>query len=218
MIRLLLTSNGFIDSPLEKDFLEMTGGKTNLKVALIPTAGDTIEWVPDTNNSTKFVAKLITENKVEKSKEYLYYKEKGHDVVIVDLKDDSEKIKEKLGDADIIDVCGGDVNYLLEWAKKSKLDTYFKDLLDKGVVYVGTSAGSCLLTPDIGFTWWEPNDPTDHVGLKITDFILIPHQKESDESKSVKKCTERKKYLQTVMDFPWKVYLLQDGQAFFHTF
>ncbi len=133
--------------------------------------------------------------------------------MVADLKDDSEKIKEKLNSVDIIDVCGGDVNYLLDWAKKSKLDTYLKNLLDKGVVYIGTSAGSCLLGPDIGFGWWEPNDPTDHVGLKITDFILLPHQKESNESENVKKYTERKKYLQTIMDFPWKVYLLQDGQA-----
>ncbi len=71
-MNLLLTSNGFIGSSLEKDFLEITGGKTNLKVALIPTAGDIIEWGPYSTDSTKFVAKLISENKVEASKEYLY--------------------------------------------------------------------------------------------------------------------------------------------------
>ena len=42
-MKLLLTSNGFIGTPLEKDFLEMAGNNTGQKVAIIPTAGDPIE-------------------------------------------------------------------------------------------------------------------------------------------------------------------------------
>lgn len=215
-MKLLLTSNGFIGSSLEKDFLEMTGNRTNLKVAIIPTAGDPIEWVPETIGSKNYVAKLIPEKK-EKNAEWLNnYKrewvEKDYDVVIADLKDDPEKIKEKLEGVEIIDVTGGDVNYLLDWAKKSKLDTYLKDLLDRGIVYVGTSAGSGLLNPDIGLTWWEPDMSTDHVGLGIIDFVMVPHQKENSD-KSEENLAKRKKYLQSVINFPWKVCLVQDGQA-----
>jgi hypothetical protein len=46
-MKLLLTSNGFINTPLEKDFLEMTEYKSNLTVAIIPTASDPIEWIPE---------------------------------------------------------------------------------------------------------------------------------------------------------------------------
>lgn len=216
-MKLLLTSNGITDPSLEKVFLEMTNGKTDLKVAIIPTASDPIEWVPEKEGSKEYVAKLIPEKKA-KNEEWLnsYKREwikKGYDVVIADLKDDPEKIKEKLENVDIVDVTGGDVNYLLDWAKKSKLDTYLKDLLDKGVVYVGTSAGSGLLNPDIGLTWWERGMLTDHIGLGIVDFVVVPHQKESDILTNEGNLVKRKKYLQSVINFPWKVYLAQDGQA-----
>ena len=41
-MKLLLTSNGFIGTSLEKDFLEMAGNIAGLRVAIIPTAGDPI--------------------------------------------------------------------------------------------------------------------------------------------------------------------------------
>lgn len=216
-MKLLLTSNGFISASLEKDFLEIVGNKTNLRVAIIPTASDPIEWVPEKEGSQEYIAKLIPEKR-EKNAEWLNsYKnkwiEKGYNVVIADLKEDPEKIKEKLKSVDVIDVTGGDINWLLDWVKKSKLDTYLKGLLNKGIVYVGTSAGSGLLGPDIGLTWWEPYMDTEHLGLGIVDFVIVPHQKENDEQSNVENLTKRKEYLQSVINFPWKVYLLQDGQA-----
>ena len=44
-MKLLLTSNGFITPSLEKEFLEMIGNTTDLRVAMIPTASDSIKWV-----------------------------------------------------------------------------------------------------------------------------------------------------------------------------
>lgn len=216
-MKLLLTSNGFRNTSLEKDLLEMTNNRTNLKVAIIPTASDPIEWIPESIGSENYIAKLIPENK-EQNTEWLngyksWWIEKGYKVIIVDLKNDPEKIKEELASVDIIDVTGGDVNWLLDWAKKSKLDTYLKDLLDKGVVYIGTSAGSGLLNPDIGLTWWEPNMSSDHIGLGVVDFVVVPHQKENDSLKNEETLINRRKYLQSIINFPWKIYLLQDGQA-----
>lgn len=215
-MKLLLTSNGLTDPAIERAFLEITNNRIGLRVAIIPTASDPIEWVPKKEGSKEYVAKLIPEKK-EKNAEWLnnYKKEwagKGYDVVIVDLKDNPETVKEILGSVDIVDVTGGDINYLLDWTKKSKLDTYLKDLLDKGVLYVGTSAGSCLLIPDIGLTWWEPGMLADHIGLGIVDFIIVPHQKEEGE-KSVENLVKRKNHLQSLIDFPRRAYLLQDGQA-----
>ncbi len=215
-MKLLLTSNGFMNTSIEKDFLELTGNRTNLKVAIIPTAGDPIEWVPESIGSEKYIAKLLpNKNNPEESNTYLYFKNNGYDVIIADLKEDPEKLKEKLESVDIIEVGGGDVNWLLDWAKKSKLDTYLKDLLNKGVVYVGSSAGSMLVNPDIGFTWWEPEEKwegTDHVGLGIIDFMFQPLHGRTDES-TVDTLIERKKYMQTVLDYPWKIFLVKDGQA-----
>lgn len=214
-MKLLLTSNGITDPAIERAFSEMIGERTGLKLAIIPTASDPIEWVPEKEGSKEYVAKLIRPNDVEerKGEDYLYFKNKGFDVIIADLKEDPEILKKKLGSVDVIDVPGGDVNYLLNWAKKSKLDTYLKELLDKGVVYIGTSAGVGLLNPDIGLTWWEPGMSSDHVGLGIVDFVVVPHQKEEDTLKNEEHLINRKKYLQSVINFPWNVYLLQDGQA-----
>jgi dipeptidase E len=214
-MKLLLTSNGFIENSLEKDFLDLIGNRTNLKVAVIPTAGDPIEWVPETEGSTTYVAKLTHPNDAEygKGKDYFYFKNKGFEVIVSDLKENPELLRKKLAGVDVIDVLGGDVNYLLECAKRAKLDAYLQELLEKGVVYVGSSAGSALVTRDIGLTWWEPAMRDDHIGFGIVDFVVVPHQSENDKEKAVGNLIERKKYMQSVTDFPWAVYVLQDGQA-----
>ncbi len=67
--------------------------------------------------------------------------------------------------------------------------------------------------PDIGLTWWEPTDTEDHVGFGIVDIVLVPHQKETDERSNEVNLVKRKEYLQALIGFPWKVYLVQDGQA-----
>ncbi len=218
-MKLLLTANGVSNPELEQVFLELTGDRKGLKIAFITTAGDNIEWIPEKEGSKKFIPKLkelTSEELIKKEKWLREYKakfeEKGHNVVFVDLKEDPAKIREALEIVDVIDVGGGDVNWLLEWAKKSKLDIYLKDILTKGVVYMGSSAGSMLVNPDIGFTWWEPESFDDRVGLGIIDFMFQPLHGGNDVSKA-KEFTERKKHLQSLVAYPWKIYLVMDGQA-----
>jgi len=141
------------------------------------------------------------------------WEKKGYSVIITDLKEDSAELRKKLESVDVIDVTGGDVNWLLDWAKKSKLDTYLKDILSKGVVYVGASAGNGLLVPDIGMSWWDPDWKLDHVSLGIVDFLVSVHNKEAELPENIEKTKERREYMQSHMDYPWKVYFLQDGQA-----
>lgn len=216
-MKLLLTSNGFIDTSLEKDFLELVGGRKNLKVAIIPTASDPVGWVPEKEGDpvSAYVAKLTHPNDSEygKGKDYNYFKDMGFEVVIVDLKEDPVEVRKKLESVDIIDVWGGDGNWLLDWAKKAKLDTYLKDILSKNVVYVGASAGSCLLTPDIGLGWWTPEWKLDHVGLGIVDFLVSSHNKEAELPANIENKKKQREHMQSLMDYPWRIYLLQDGQA-----
>jgi peptidase E len=194
----------------------MADNKVGLRVAIIPTAGDPIEWVPLKEGDTSydnFVPKLVGESNDGKGEYYDYFKNKGFDVIVVDLKEDKNLVKEKLQSVDIIFVGGGDVNYLVDWGKKSKLDNYLKDILNNNVLYIGQSAGNGLLMPDIGLTWWEPTMKADHTGFGIVDFDIVVHQKEDDELKNTEKLIERKKYYQTVTNYPWKTYLVKDGQA-----
>ena len=222
-MKLLLLAHKVSDSDFWSALLELTGGRTGLKMAFITTAGDHIEWVPEKKGSERYVAKLTELNPEERAKgdewrqnHKAKFAEKGIEMIFVDLKDDPKEVKEKLESVDIIEVGGGDVNYLLDWAKKAGLDTYLKGLLDNGVIYTGTSAGAMLPQPDIGFTWWGPEEKwvgTDHVGLGIVNFITTggPSDGEAEEE-GIKRLVERKKYLNSVMNFPWKTFLLRDGQ------
>lgn len=81
------------------------------------------------------------------------------------------------------------------WAKKAKIDEYLDNLVEKGIIYVGVSAGSVLVTPDIGLTWWNIEDSDDHTGLGIVDFIVCVHQNENDEWTNTNNIRKRKKYL-----------------------
>lgn len=218
-MNLLLTSSGLLGTSLENDFLEMIPNKDHLRVAIIPTASDPIEWIPENKGDQikENVARMLPgENEQHKKwlRSYQHeWEKRGYSVIIADLKEDPNSLKTKLENVDIIDVLGGDINWLLDWAKKSKLDTYLGDLIINGVVYVGTSAGSGLVTPDIGLTWWDPEWKLDHIGLGIVDFIVVAHQKESDDRSNIDNLMKRREYLQTIIHFPWKIYLLQDGQA-----
>ncbi len=214
-MKLLFTSNGLSNAELEQAFSELTAGRSTLKVALIPTAGDPIEWIPVAKGSKECVARPNGTHDVVNGSDYRSLVNKGYEVVIADLKEDPAKLREKLEHIDAIFVGGGDVNYLLDWAKKSGLPAYIQGLLDRDVVYVGISAGCGLLSPDIGLTWWEPGNPLglDHVGFGIVDFNVVVHQRESDEHKSQKRLLERLEYVRTHMEYPWRTYLVQDGQA-----
>lgn len=212
-MKILLTSNGITNSILEKTFQDLIGHKKNLKVALIPTASDPIEWYGPKAGGLTYKYRLVSKNKFRNHDDYKYLKKKGYKVIIADLKEGPTKLKNKLHNVDLIFVGGGDPNYLLDWAKKAKLNKYLKDLLDSGVVYVGVSAGSGLVQPEIGFTWWKPGMKLDHIGLGIVDFVALVHQKESDKLKNTKNLIKRKKHLKTIIKYPWKVYLVKDGQA-----
>lgn len=214
-MKLLLTSNGITSPEIEQAFEKLINDRTNLKVAIIPTASDPIEWILEKEGDVAPYDSVAKLTKVRDGFEnwplYLYYKNKGFDVIFVDLKEDPQSIKEKLLTVDIIDIPGGDGNWLLDWAKKSGIGEYLKDLLDNGVIYIASSAGNGLLMPDIGLTWWNKRWKLDRIGFGIINFALAVHQNENDLVKNKNNLIELKKNYQA--EFPWKIYLVQDGQA-----
>ena len=216
-MKILLTSSGIDNPELEQAFVGLTNNKKGLKVALIPPAGDPIDWIkselPGYDVIPKINEEKLNANLNKKSKTQEGYEEKGFEVVVVDLKKDIDWIKNELSKVDIIHVGGGDGNWLCDWARIAKLDTYLKDLLEKGVVFVGASAGSNLVTPSFGLGWWTPEWKESHAGLGIVDFCLAVHQKEGDERTAENKIIENREKIRKFIDFPWKVYLLKDGQA-----
>lgn len=214
-MKLLLTSNGFTSPEIEEALDKFIDNRKNLTVAIILTASDPIEWVLEKEGDIApfdSIARLTKKRELNTDGgDYKYFKDKGHNPIWVDLKDDPEIIKEQLQNVDIIDVPGGDANWLLDWAKKAELGDYLKDLLDRGVIYMASSAGNGLLMPDIGLSWWNKRWKLDHIGFGIINFCLSVHQNEEKLEESIDKITELKENYEA--EFPWKIYLVQDGQA-----
>jgi dipeptidase E len=77
-------------------------------------------------------------------------------------------------DVDALLVAGGDVLYLCHWMRQSGLADLLPDLAE--TVWVGSSAGSMVLTPEVGddFIQWRPAD-ADLSTLGVVDFALCPH-------------------------------------------
>ena len=79
-----------------------------------------------------------------------------------------------LQETDVLLVNGGDPLYLCYWMRQSGLADLLPSLRE--MVYVGLSAGSMVMTPNIGedFVRWTP--PTgDNSTLGLVDFAIFPH-------------------------------------------
>jgi len=76
-------------------------------------------------------------------------------------------------ETDALLVDGGDSLYLSHWMRQSGLADL---LLSLRAVWVGLSAGSMVMTPNIGedFVRWEPPTGGDRA-LGIVDFSIFPH-------------------------------------------
>jgi len=128
----------------------------------------------------------------------------------VDIENKSySELKRLLKDIDIIHVAGGNTFYLLQETLKSRFDKLLKELVEKGVVYSGESAGALLVCPTI-----EPvktfDDPSMAPNLKtfkalhLVDFIILPHSTKQNKEQYR---TITKKYSKN------KFILLNDRQA-----
>jgi dipeptidase E len=80
-----------------------------------------------------------------------------------------------LQETDVLLVEGGDALYLAYWMRQSGLADLLPTLRPE-TVYVGLSAGSMVMTPNIGeeFVGWKPPSGGDKT-LGLVDFALAPH-------------------------------------------
>ncbi|CAG9610584.1 Type 1 glutamine amidotransferase-like domain-containing protein [Pseudoneobacillus rhizosphaerae] len=76
-------------------------------------------------------------------------------------------------EADVLLVNGGDPLYLSYWMRQSGLADLLPSL---DAVYVGLSAGSMVMAPNIGefFVGWTPPNGGDET-LGLVDFAMFPH-------------------------------------------
>ncbi len=89
---------------------------------------------------------------------------------------------------DIIYVCGGNTFALLKYAKESEFKEQIEKLFSRGGLYMGSSAGSLILSPDIESAA-EINPDKNKVGLSdikalnFIDFAFVPHYRVSMDKK-----------------------------------
>ena len=89
------------------------------------------------------------------------------------------EIEQELNKAEVICVSGGNTFYLLEKMQTSGADKIVTQQVLAGKPYVGSSAGSVVVGPNIGMANSDdrlaaPNLKSDQ-GLGIVDFIIFPH-------------------------------------------
>ena len=77
-------------------------------------------------------------------------------------------------ETDALLVAGGDALYLCHWMRQSGLADLLPSLSD--AVYVGVSAGSMVMAPNVGedFVGWKPPTGGDRA-LGLVDFSMFPH-------------------------------------------
>ena len=128
---------------------------------------------------------ITTASIEEKNKDYFHketqiMKELGFQITEADISGMTEgKVRKLLKDTNIIYVQGGNTYHLLKCIKESGFDKVVKELLEKGVIYIGVSAGSYVAGPTIEQADWihEHNrfGLTDLTAMNLVSFLLIVH-------------------------------------------
>ena len=103
---------------------------------------------------------------------------KKHNCYFEDLDLDGkseEDLRKILKNFNTVFVNGGSTFYLLKSIRESGFDKVIKELLPKGFIYMGGSAGAYVACPSIEMALWGHQDKYDHCGLKdFTGLGLVP--------------------------------------------
>ena len=126
------------------------------------------------------LAHIITASKLEKNRDYVKkdshaLAEAGFQVQEVDIAGMTQaEVRLALKNTEVLYVQGGNTFYLLQQARASGFDKVAKELINRGVIYIGVSAGSYIACPTIEMATWEHQD-RNRVGLEdFSAFNLVP--------------------------------------------
>lgn len=167
------------------------GGFKNKKIALVPTASN------GENGWGFYKTKLDgTWNFVHSTDAVV------EDILLEDYRD--ETVMKKFENKDVIWLMGGMAGYLAYWMRRCKIDLYIKDILKKGTILVGSSAGAMVLGQTLQVSGWSISDGergSENIEpVKLVDFDIFPHYKDEYFDKIKQKYSGK------------KIYLLKDGE------
>ncbi|MBD3280785.1 hypothetical protein GF389_04650 [Candidatus Dojkabacteria bacterium] len=191
---LILTSSGqFIARNEEKVNKYLPKPLNDCKIAYITTAANRVD------------DRTYLETHEEKMDEL------GWDYTEIDIAGKTEEELTRIfSEYDIVLVEGGNTFYLLKAIRESGFEKVIKELIDQGLVYIGSSAGSYVACPSIIMAkWTNANEKfdecgiTDYTAMNLVPFLILAHMNDERE----KLLTEKKKET----DLPVKA--LTDNQA-----
>ena len=169
-MRLLLTSGGVTNPSIRDALVDLLGKPISDSSALcIPTAMYGHPSVGPGVKAWQFISGRSQNPMVD-----LGWKSVGVLELTALPSIDEERWVPLVRETDVLLVGGGDVLYLCYWMRQSGLAELLSSLTE--TVWVGLSAGSMVMTPEVGedFIQWRP--PTgDDSTLGIVDFSICPH-------------------------------------------
>ena len=129
----------------------------------------------------------------------------------LDIEEKTEDIwRELLKDKDVVLMAGGNTFYLLKAVRESGFEKVIKELIEKGMVYAGSSAGSYVACPTIETaTWKKPGEEkerfgvTDLTAMNLVPFLFKAHYDPEEKEMLKEKISEAK----------YETKILKDGQA-----
>ena len=190
-MKILLASNGGF---LIKDGYKLLG---------IPIEEIRIGWVITASKGVEKLDYLERHKKAMRDEGY-YFEE-------FDIEGKSEdEILKFFTDKNVIHIEGGNTFYLLKVIKEIGFEKILKKLFDKGLVYVGSSAGAYVMCPTIEVSKFGRNihrdfGLTDLTALNYVPFSLKVHYTDDMET-GVKEMKEKLKY---------PLRILRDGEGIF---
>jgi len=132
------------------------------------------------------VAFIATASLVEDYRGYvendrLAFKNLGLNINELDISHSTfESMKTILSESDYIFISGGNTFYLLQELRRTGADQLISDWINRGKPYIGSSAGSIVLAPDIDYIQLMDDinkapQLSDTQGLNLIDFYPLPH-------------------------------------------
>lgn len=193
---IFLTSAGFSNQKIKEEFLKTVGEASNKAAVIITTARE--EKEKEQNEYCQLVKRQLEEVGFKR-------------VDFADLEIEPDK---DFSFYNVIYVVGGNTFKLLKFAKDADFKQTIENLLARGGVYVGVSAGSGIMCPNIDITEWKIKAglraDKNRFGLTyltafhFVPFLLVVH--------FVSELTDMvKKYIQEETVYPVRV--LTDSQA-----
>lgn len=183
---------------------EFVGGLTGKSIAYIPTARNAESGWGDWLNSGSWAAINNLKAHVEA-------------VQLEDFhtKEDHLRLQKILTSKDIIWVGGGFAGYLMYWLRVTGVDQYLAEILEKGTVYVGSSAGAMITHKSLataewyfmGEDWGDAETGASFIpGMDLLDFTFLPHYQEI----LLSQITEQYQKEPTLAD---KLFLVKNDEA-----